>query len=165
MLNKPTLSNLVRSLALNVTLLTSMTSIAQISSVMTNTTHSFYLKSEDVIKLGYEIFSKRFSEEYSQNNDKFIALFDKPSLNKVSHYYEGRLLLKGSVLNFKRAFWSQGELILINVSGTLNQQGFNSPEVIFNKTAMEVKAKNITIIAADMISRKLNFRQDVIALQ
>lgn len=144
--------------------LTSVASATEVSSVMTDTRHKFYINSDNIAKVYFEITAKRFIEDYSQIKHKSYFLFSRFKSSKVTQFQQGTLYLKDSNLTFKQASWSQGKLVLTGVSGVINQQKFNSPEVTFNKKSMLLMAKNITLINENKISRKLSFRQNVSAL-
>lgn len=131
---------------------------------MTNTRHKFYVYNGNASKITFEISAKRFIEDYTQIKKQKYFLFSRFNSNKVTEFQHGILYLKDSNLSFKQAFWSQGKLILTEVSGIINQQRFNAAQVSFNKRSMQVMSKKITLISENRISRKLNFRQQVGAL-
>jgi len=144
--------------------LTSVASATEVSSVMTDTRHKFYLNSDNIAKVYFEITAKRFIEDYSQAQRKSYFLFSRIKSSKTTQFQQGTLYLKDSKLKFKQAAWSQGKLVLTGVSGIINQQKFSSPEVSFNKKSMLLMAKKITLINENRISRKLNFQQGMTAL-
>lgn len=158
------MGNFTKFFAIVVLTFTSVALATEVNSVMTDTKHKFYLNSGNIAKVYFKITAKRFIEDYSQIKSKTYFLFFRFKSYKITQFQQGTLYLKDSNLKFKEAFWSQGKLVLTGVSGIINQQKFNSPEVTFNKRSMQLMAKNITLINENRISRKLSFRQDVAAL-
>jgi len=144
--------------------LTSVASAIEVSSIMTNTTHKFYLKVDNITKVNFEITAKRFIEDYTQLKKKSYFFLSHLESTKITKFFQGTLYLKNTHLRFNQAFWSQGELVLKGASGVINQKNFNAPELRFNKRTMAVTAKNVTFKSANKISRKLNFNQQVEAL-
>lgn len=136
----------------------------EVNTMMTGVKQEFYIKTNRDALLSFEIYAKQLTEVFNQAEKKSVHFFSKAKLKKVSHYRQGTLYLKDCEINFELAYWSRGQLVLKNASGTLGEYTFNSPEVYFSKFTMQIAANNMMLRNKDKLLRKLNYEQKVLGL-
>lgn len=110
---------------------------------------------DDIGELKYEISAKKQIKNIIFNK-KFIIL--SLMLNQSQHYFlNGKLTIKKNVLQFDKASWENGSLILNNVTGILREQYITTKKLIYNPALNNVYAGSIFISFHSKLSKKLNY--------
>ncbi|MFS1440118.1 hypothetical protein [Shewanella sp. 10N.286.48.A6] len=88
-------------------------------------------------------------------------LLQESAMAKLNHYVNGKFIIANQQYEFEKAYWFQGELILLAVTADMERGRFNTEKLRFNPVSRRLSADRFQLVTPTTFVRKSNWMVSV----
>ncbi|MET4694859.1 hypothetical protein [Endozoicomonas lisbonensis] len=110
-------------------------------------------------RLQYTIRANQLNEIISLQAT--LGSFNRAGASQKKHFNDGTLTLKNSEIQFERAYFHRGQLIMENCRGIIQETAFLSKEIVYDSQNNQILSPRITFSSGSSLRSKMNYSTQI----